>query len=356
MWRATAWFSWICCVAKAWATCRKRSGQPMWRRIVPRGCFCISTALPWSENPKAGFITTSNEMNLPRDDPVAQRKLGFEWANDARHARIIQVLSQLPKPRLEDSEKLQNDQVSLPAQRLVALLQPLQSHDPDTSAALALLRPWNGDASAASAAAALEEVWFSRYLGDAYKALRLRPSEAASFGAPDAAAMLDALEHPGAAFGATPVARRDQLLLESLRNAYHALGSLQGPDTRQWQWGNLHTNKIAHAMSAVAGADRALLDVGPFAKGGSPYTPNQSSYDPADFRQTIGPSARLIIDLSNWDNARAMNFPGQSGDPASPHYRDLAPLWLNGSYFPLLYTRAAVDAATEQIFDLVPAQ
>lgn len=109
-------------------------------------------------------------------------------------------------------------------------------------------------------------------------------------------------------------------------------------------------------MSAVAGAGCALLDVGPFAKGGSPYTPNQSSYDPADFRQTIGPSARLIIDLSNWDNARAMNFPGQSGDPASPHYRDLAPLWLNGIYFPLLCTRAAVDAATEQIFDLVLAQ
>ncbi|MCC4613866.1 penicillin acylase family protein [Xanthomonas campestris pv. esculenti] len=318
--------------------------------------FWNNDALPSSQNPKTGFITTSNEMNLPKDYPIAQRKLGFEWANDARHARITQVLSQLPKVTLEDSEKLQNDQVSLPAQRLVALLKPLQSQDPATSAALALLRPWNGEVGAASAAAALEEVWFSRYLGDAYKALRLRPSEAASFGAPDAAAMLDALEHPGAAFGATPAARRDQLLLESLRSAYQALVALQGPDPSQWQWGTLHTNKVSHAMSAVAGADRTLLDVGPFAKGGSPYTPNQSSYDPADFRQTIGPSARLIIDLGNWDNSRAMNYPGQSGDPASPHYRDLAPLWLQGRYFPLLYTRAAVDAATEQVFDLVPAQ
>ncbi len=318
--------------------------------------FWDSTVLPWSKNPKAGFITTSNEMNLPAGYPVAQRKLGFEWANEARHARITQVLSQLPKVTLEDSERLQNDQVSLPAQRLAALLRPLRSQDPDISAALTLLRPWNGEVSATSPAAALEEVWFSRYLGNAYKALRLQPSEADSFGAPDAAAMLDALEHPGAAFGATPAARRDQLLLQSLRSAYQALVSLQGPDASQWQWGKLHTNKISHAMSAVAGADRALLDVGPFAKGGSPYTPNQSSYEPADFRQTIGPSARLIIDLGNWDNSRAMNYPGQSGDPASPHYRDLAPLWLKGSYFPLLYARAAVDAATEQIFDLVPAQ
>ncbi|WP_409976182.1 penicillin acylase family protein [Xanthomonas graminis] len=72
-------------------------------------------------------------------------------------------------------------------------------------------------------------------------------------------------------------------------------------------------------------------------------------------RQTIGPSARLIIDLGNWDNSRAVNYPGQSGDPACQHYRDHAPLWLQGKYFPLLYTRAAIDAATEQVIDLVPA-
>ena len=36
---------------------------------------------------------------------------------------------------------------------------------------------------------------------------------------------------------------------------------------------------------------------------------------------------------------------GQSGLPWSPHYRDLAPLWLKGEYFPLLYTKAKVEAA-----------
>ncbi|QOY21989.1 penicillin acylase family protein [Xanthomonas citri] len=317
--------------------------------------FWNGESLPWSENPDAGFITTSNEMNLPKDYPYAQRKLGFEWANAARHARITQVLSQLPKVSLEDSERLQNDQVSPPAQRLVALLKPLHAQDAETHAALALLQPWNGELAADSAAAALEEMWFSRYLGDAYKALVLRTAEAASFGAPDAEVLLQALEHPGAAFGPAPAAQRDQLLLESLRSAYQALAALQGPDPVQWQWGKLHTNTVTHAMSAAHGADRALLDAGPFPKGGSPYTPNQSSYDPKDFRQTIGPSARLIIDLGNWDNSRAMNYPGQSGDPASPHYRDLAPMWLQGSYFPLLYTRAAVEAATEQTFDLLPS-
>jgi acyl-homoserine lactone acylase PvdQ len=38
-------------------------------------------------------------------------------------------------------------------------------------------------------------------------------------------------------------------------------------------------------------------------------------------------------DLSNWDNSVAVNVPGQSGQPTSPHYSDLLPLWSEGRYF-----------------------
>jgi len=55
-----------------------------------------------------------------------------------------------------------------------------------------------------------------------------------------------------------------------------------------------------------------------------------------------------------WDNSRVINSPGQSGDPASPHYDDLFPLWANGEYVPMLFSRAAVEAAAEQVIDLVP--
>ena len=51
----------------------------------------------------------------------------------------------------------------------------------------------------------------------------------------------------------------------------------------------------------------------------------------------------------------AINTPGQSGDPFSPHYRDLAPLWANGRYVPMLYSREAVEAATAERLVLNPA-
>ena len=38
----------------------------------------------------------------------------------------------------------------------------------------------------------------------------------------------------------------------------------------------------------------------------------------------------MVLDVGDWDNSRVINTPGQSGDPASPHYGDLFPLWAEG--------------------------
>jgi penicillin amidase len=132
--------------------------------------------------------------------------------------------------------------------------------------------------------------------------------------------------------------------------------TLQGSDSRKWQWGRLHYNLCEHSFSgAVEEAIRGRINVGPLAKHGSEYTPNQSQYRGDDFRQSNGPSFRIIVDVGDWDNSQVVNHPGQSGDPESAHYRDLAPLWLRGEYFPLLYSRAAIERETERRIQLRPA-
>ena len=130
---------------------------------------------------------------------------------------------------------------------------------------------------------------------------------------------------------------------------------LQGADSNQWQWGRLHFNLSEHPLaSTLDGQLRAEINVGPIPKNGGRYTVNASGYRSSDFCQVLGPSARLIIDVGNWDNSKAVNHPGQSGDPQSSHYRDLATLWRGGQYFPLLYSREAVENATEKKIELVP--
>jgi penicillin amidase len=317
--------------------------------------FLTGDKLPSSFNPRQGWFASANEMNLPAGYPVAQYKLGFEWPNDARRARIGEVLGSKAKISIEDSMRLQNDLLSIPARRMTALLAPLKSADPHTRAALDLLRGWDAVESAQSAQAALFEVWWSRHLNRAYVRAVLEPKAAAAVATADVTAMMHALERPAARFGRNAKEKRDQLLLASLGAAYAELEKAAGPNPQAWHWGNLHYSYYAHPMSIMGeGSLRGKLNVGPFPAQGGANTVSQSSYRPTDFLKINGPSFRVVVDVGNWDNSRAMNTPGQSGDPDSPHYRDLAPAWGKGEYFPLLYSRKLVEAATESTIRLQP--
>jgi penicillin amidase len=89
---------------------------------------------------------------------------------------------------------------------------------------------------------------------------------------------------------------------------------------------------------------RAKLNVGPHPRGGDGYT--VSATGNAD-NQTAGGSLKIIVDTENWDSSVGLNNPGQSGNPESPHYRDLFELWSRGKYFPLFYSRAKVESVSE---------
>jgi penicillin amidase len=98
------------------------------------------------------------------------------------------------------------------------------------------------------------------------------------------------------------------------------------------------------------------MTLGPLQIPGSASTPRAATYSAESFDQTAGASVRLVMDVGAWDNSVAINTPGQSGDPMSPHYRDLFPLWAAGSYVPLRYGRAAVEGDAEVVMRLTPAR
>jgi penicillin amidase len=102
------------------------------------------------------------------------------------------------------------------------------------------------------------------------------------------------------------------------------------------------------------GAARSQVTVGPLPRGGSSDTVGATTYLP-DFTQSSGASFRLVVDVGAWDNSLAMNSPGQSGDPSSPHFADLFPVWATGGAIPLRYSRQQVEAVTERRILLVPA-
>ncbi|MEB3368322.1 penicillin acylase family protein [Saccharopolyspora mangrovi] len=307
--------------------------------------------LPRLFNPDEGFIATANQFNLP---PEHQNMgLGYEWTNPFRHQRIVEVLSRQTKHTIRDSELLQNDQLSIPARRIQPLLSRLDSGEAELRRALRLLRDWDAVLGADSNAAALFEVWLSKHLGPGFARVAV-PKAAEHIDSVDTLVMLAELEKPGRWL--PDAAARDRLLLDTLRTACAEVRQLLGRAEATWQWGRLHHSLFEHpASGALDETQRARFDVGPMPRGGSSATVNQSAYRISDFRQTNGPSFRMVLDVGNWDYSVAVNTPGQSGNPADPHYRDLAESWRDGTYFPLAYTREAVEEIAERRILLVPA-
>jgi penicillin amidase len=312
--------------------------------------------LPSVFNPAQGYFATANEMNLPVGFPNEQDKIGFEWNDRSRIDRINELLGAKTKVTLADSMAIQTDAVSTQSRRAVALLASLSSQDAALAQALALLRAWNHEESTGSAADAIYEVWATKHLGKTTVA-RAAPEAARLIDSGQLQAVIEYLEHPDGALGADPTAARDAILLASLQGALAELNQRLGPDMTTWAWGRLHRATFEPAVGALADPElRAQMSVGPLQTPGSSSTPRAQSYRASDFSVIAGASVRLVMDVGAWDNSVAMNTPGQSDDPMSAHYRDLFPMWAQGSYVPLRFSRAAVDRDAEDVIHFSPGR
>jgi penicillin amidase len=311
--------------------------------------------LPHSYNPGADFISTANQKTIPDDYPYA---VGYEWSPPSRFLRIQEVLEQAKRAKhkltVADMEALQLDVVSLLARDLQGLLRrAVASSSDQINAAVELLLKWDCALRADSPSAALYELW----------TLQLRRAvtrRALPESAPNVMptwslyqVVLELSEPRQALFGAAAASSRDALLRETLQAAYGELSARQGSDPRGWSWGALHKAYFRHALGDAPGL-AGVLDRGPVQRPGDGDVVQATEYDDSSFDQISGASYREIFDLADWDNSVAINVPGQSGQPGSTHYDDLLPLWSSGQYFPLRYSKAAVDAVTTDVLMLQP--
>jgi len=318
--------------------------------------FLAADQLPREINPSKGFFATANEMNLPKGWPHEERRIGYEWAEASRAARIHEVLSDDEAHTVSAACSLQTDVRSLPAKRLCRLIDGLAASSESAKTGLALLRDWDHDLDVASAPAALFEVWWMLHLKPALLR-RLAPDPALKplLAPGDIDVLLGLLENPDKRFGTRPRDERDMLLLTTLAEAVRDCIVRFGQDTGTWAWGRLHHGYFQHAASPLLSSNLSTTwDVGPLPIGGSGSTAMHTGYRISDFRCIYGASVRIVMDVGDWDNSVCINAPGQSGDPGSPHYGDLASLWGRGEYVPLLYSQARVEEVTVARVRLVP--
>ena len=247
--------------------------------------------LPREFNPPRGFIATANHNIQPKgySPPIMFKtpETGTE-----RIVRLLQVLTPARPFTLEDHRKLQLDALSLRAKNDLQMFQGWTASNPEAERGRAALAAWDAVYTRDSAAAALYETFREARSGRRGQ----RPRT------------LDRAE-----------------VEKQLLQAIEQLSDSQGPDPDNWRWGRLHTRSFPHPF--VAGFNLPTVE-----------RPGGAGTVAAD-----GASYREILDVADWDRSIATNTPGQSGQPASPYYGNLLPLWADDQYFPLSFSRQAIE-------------
>jgi penicillin amidase len=217
-----------------------------------------------------------------------------------RITRLRQILDGPPqKLTLEDHQRMQHDALSLRAVADLPLFKGWTSNDPAVERIRAEIAAWDGVYTKDSRAAALYESWR---------------------GASDTG---------GRGRANAPPPTREEA---EKRIAY----MLQTSKLLDRTWGRQHTRAFRHPLLRA-------FDLGPVQRSGGVGTV-----------EADGASYREIFDVADWDRSLVINVPGQSGQPGSPFYDNLLPMWADNQYFRLAFTPKAVESAAKFALTLTP--
>ena len=324
------------------------SGDYAWRGLLPL------EDMPGEFNPERGWIASANQMPFPPDWPVAERRISFEWIPPDRYRRVVERLPELMPHSPADSWALQQDVHSARARRLIALLGK-QPRDPGNDAQ-ALMLAWNGNIDAGSQAAALYEFW-GLELQKEIRPLVVPQAATALLPFVNGLTLLDLLERPDARFGSDPEKARDALLSRALAAAVAVVKSRAKSGETLPTWGELHEVVLHHSLESRLPSDMAKqAEVSGRGTSGDGTTVFARWWAPPEPKATGGASFRAVLDVGNWDEARATTGPGQAGTPGDPHFRDLYPAWLDNESFPLAFSAEQVARVAQSRVRLLPTK
>jgi penicillin amidase len=302
-------------------------------------------------NPSKGFFATANQ-NVTSENYTRWDAIGYTWADPFRGNRINQVLDPNNHIDLATMAALQTDYYSIPASKIVPLLNNISFEGEQLQKAKAYLTNWNFVLDKNSIAAGIYVAWekeIATMMGNL-----LIPAEVKSYISLQISTIIERLEKPSTHFGEHAVDKRNQLLQEAFVKAINNLNKKLGPSMDQWVYGQAKYkhSTMEHPLSAIVNNElKQQLNLGPLPRGGSGQTPGATG---GTDNQLSGASFRILIDTKDWDKALMINTPGQSGNPDSPYYRNLFETWANDQYFPAYYSKEKIKKVVKEVTLLQP--
>jgi penicillin amidase len=312
---------------------------------------------PMIFNPEEGLLVSANHAILPPDTPYP---LGADTLAPNRANRIRELLRTIPKSRLEDFARIQDDRYDSSTAAVLRVAIGLKPTEGMAVAAIEKLRAWNGQMTDGPAPAIYQALYqrlientFQDEIGD-----ELFPSFLDFLELGHSGGLYAVLEDPASTYWddrATPdVETRDKIFLASLSEAVELLSSRQGSDVNGWDWRTLHGVPFDHPMGAREPLGW-LFSRGPVPFGGSTYTVANAVVSlRTPFATPLGTSFRFLADLSDPDQSRSVVPTGASGHPLSPYYFDQNAEWLEGRSHPLPLERGTLEASPHGKLTLQP--
>jgi penicillin amidase len=335
--------------------------------------------LPQIADPPNGFLATANARITPDDYPYP---IALDWGAPYRNQRIWKLLAErsaatndrlTPADMLAIQTDIYSDVDHVLAQRLAYAIdhatRPELLRDNSEAKRLHqaadLLRDWNGNLDANSAAAAIvvatrAALWpllidsqlaplpNSQSQTESGKPRTLSAASLYSWGN-KAYAEEWLVMHTPARWLPKNYATWDDLLATAVAQS---LRLTHAPtDLASWRYGNFHPIDIEHPIYGQSPLLQRLIGL----HTGTGIQPQ--SGDDTTIKQvgrTFGPSERFTADLAKLDASTLNLVLGESANPASPWFMDQWSAWYHGTTFPLPFTNAAVDATTTHTLTLNP--
>jgi penicillin amidase len=317
--------------------------------------------LPFVFNPESGYIVTANNQSAPRDYPYL---VTTDWDYGFRAARIVEMIENAPGPiDIAYIQQMQGDSTSLNAEVLVPILMSLPMEGRDDEVRQVFLAGWDYREVADSQAALLFERFWWNLLMDTFYDEPFPEDYFPAGGARFYEVMRNLVQQPESAWWddqSTPdvVETRDDIFQRAFTETVQIGEEQYGKNLSNWPtWGDMHAANFRNQTLGKSGIGliESIFNRGPFPTGGGEAIVNATGW-------TIGfgfevdwlPSMRMIVDLGDLRNSVTVHTTGQSGHAYHPHYVDMAPLWAEVQYYPMLWNEQAVVSNAESHLRLLP--
>ena len=317
------------------------------------GSFWPAAELPATMDPGSGLIVTANNLQAPNVFGL----LGSDYAAPFRADRIRERLETGSEWTAREMAALQHDTYSRLADRVGHRAAGAARRAGEDSAA-ALLEAWDRWVEPESIAASVFYAWFYR-LRDLVAGDEFEDEPWKEF---PALALVRILEEGGGPW--VDDVRTDTIETLSGLEEQAVIDAVRVTELRPW--GEIHFERSTHVLGRSPWLERLFrLHVGPYPMGGAPNTVRPDDYarwSPLDstswkppYVGDYGPSERFVADMSPAGAVGYFLLPtGQSGNPFSPHYRDMAARWDEPDLIPVPLERRDVDARGARRFQLRP--